>query len=205
MEQNGAVDELSVDADPIAQVSAWFDAAVAAGETMPEAMAVATATPDGRPSARMVLLRALDQRGLVFYTDRESDKGRELAANPVAAALFHWLLPVHRQIRASGSVEAVDDQQSDAYWQSRPVGSRRSAIISRQSRVITGRAVLEERLQQLAATLPEGKAPPRPARWGGYRIVPDAIELWEEGADRLHDRLRYTRHGKAWQVERLSP
>src|ERR1700722_13753230 len=103
------------------QISVWFEAAVAAGETMPEAMAVATATPDGRPSSRMVLMRGLDQDGLIFYTDRESQKGRELASNPYAAALFHWFLPVHRQVRLSGAVAEVDDEQSDAYWESRPV------------------------------------------------------------------------------------
>ncbi len=153
----------------------------------------------------MVLMRALDQRGLVFYTDRGSDKGRELAANPYAAALLHWFLPVHRQVRVSGTVEEVDDEQSDAYWQSRPLGSRRSAAISQQSQVVASREVLDERLEQLAETFPEGTAPPRPPRWGGYRILPDVVELWEEGRDRLHDRLRYTRHRGSWRIERLSP
>jgi pyridoxamine 5'-phosphate oxidase len=205
MDQNGGVDETSVDADPLTQVSAWFEAAQAAGETMPEAMAVATATLDGRPSSRLVLMRALDLRGLVFYTDRGSDKGRELAANPYAAALLHWFLPVHRQVRVSGPVEQVDDDQSDAYWESRPVGSRRSAAISQQSRVVASRQELEERLEQLAETLPAGTAPPRPPQWGGYRILPEVVELWEEGPDRLHDRLRYTRQSGFWQIERLSP
>jgi pyridoxamine 5'-phosphate oxidase len=205
MDHNGGVDETSVDADPITQISAWFDAALAAGETMPEAMAVATATPDGRPSLRMVLWRALDQRGLVFYTDRGSDKGRELTANPYAAALMHWHLPIHRQVRVSGAVEEVDDDQSDAYWQSRPIGSRRSGAISEQSRVVASREILEKRLELLAETFPEGTAPPRPPQWGGYRILPDVVELWEEGSDRLHDRLRYTRQGSQWQIERLFP
>jgi len=123
--QTGAMDETSVDPEPMTQLSRWFDAARGAGETMPEAMAVATATADGFPSVRMVLLRGLDHRGLVFYTDRGSEKGRELTANPFAAALFHWFLPAHRQVRVSGAVEEVDDVESDAYWQSRPPGSGR--------------------------------------------------------------------------------
>ena len=205
LDKNVTVDETSIAADPMTQISLWFDAAVAAGETMPEAMAVATATPDGRPSSRMVLMRELDQGGLVFYTDRGSQKGRELASNPYAAALFHWFLPVHRQVRLSGPVEEVDDEQSDAYWESRPFGSRRSAVVSRQSHVVTSRAALEERLDELAETLPEGTAPPRPPRWGGYRVLPDVVELWEEGPDRLHDRFRYVRESGTWRIERLSP
>jgi pyridoxamine 5'-phosphate oxidase len=205
LDQNMTVDETTIAADPMVQVSAWFESALAAGETMPEAMAVATSTPDGRPSCRMVLMRGLDERGLVFYTDRGSDKGQELAANPYAAALLHWFLPVHRQVRLSGAVEEVDDKQSDAYWESRPVGSRRSAVVSQQSHVVASRSVLEDRLDQLAETLPEGTAPPRPPRWGGYRIHPDVVELWEEGRDRLHDRLRYVCENGAWRIERLSP
>ena len=135
-EQTGAVDETSVDHDPMTQLSRWLEAARTAGEPMPEAMAVATATTDGRPSSRMVLLRGIDHRGLVFYTDRESDKGRELTANPFAAALFHWFLPVHRQVRVTGGVDVVDDDQSDAYWQARPPGARRSAVASHQSEVV---------------------------------------------------------------------
>ena len=174
---------------------------------MPEAMALATATIDGRPSSRMVLLRGMDDRGLVFFTDRESDKGRDLEANPFAAVLFHWFLPFHRQVRVNGEVEEVDDEESDAYWLSRPPGSRVSAVISHQSAVIAGRAVLEGRRAELIDALEEdeGGGPPRPARWGGYRIRPDVVELWEEGADRLHDRLRYRSHTRGWTVERLSP
>ena len=144
---------------------------------MPEAMAVATATTDGRPSSRMVLLRGIDHRGLVFYTDRESDKGRELRANPFAAALLHWFLPVHRQVRVSGAVEEVDDDQSDAYWRVRPPGARRSAVASHQSEVVVSRAVLEERVAELAEAFPEETGPPRPPRWGGYRIRPEVVEF----------------------------
>jgi pyridoxamine 5'-phosphate oxidase len=199
------VDEASVDPEPMTQLFRWLEAAREAGETMPEAMAVATATRDGRPSSRMVLLRDIDHRGLVFYTDRESDKGREIRANPVAAALLHWFLPVHRQVRVTGVVEEVAEDQSDTYWQSRPPGSRRSATISHQSEVIASRGVLERRIAELSEAFPEDAAPPRPPRWGGFRIRPDVVELWEEGADRLHDRLRYQAQLGAWKVERLSP
>jgi len=200
-----AVDEASVDPDPMTQLSRWLEVARAAGEPMPEAMALATATSQGRPSSRMVLLRGIGHQGLVFYTDRESDKGRELTTNPCAAALFHWLLPVHRQVRVTGAVEMVDDTQSDAYWQSRPPGARRSAVASHQSEVVVSRAVLEERVAELAEAFPEDTGPPRPPRWGGYLIRPEVVELWEEGADRLHDRLRYQDQSGDWRIERLSP
>jgi pyridoxamine 5'-phosphate oxidase len=199
------VEEVSVDPDPMTQLSSWLEVARGAGETMPEAMAVATATTEGRPSSRMVLLRGIDREGLVFYTDQESGKGLELQANPFAAALFHWFKPVHRQVRVTGAVEVVEASLSDAYWQSRPPGSRRSAVASHQSQVIMSRAVLEERVAELAEAFPEDSGPPRPLRWGGYRIRPDVVELWEEGVDRLHDRLRYRTQSGKWRIERLSP
>jgi pyridoxamine 5'-phosphate oxidase len=206
LEQTGAVEETSVDPDPMVQLSRWFESARAAGETMPEAMAVSTVTSQGRPSSRMVLLRGLDDRGLVFFTDRESDKGGELTAHPFAAALFHWHLPVHRQVRVSGAVSEVEDEESDAYWNSRPPGSRRSAVISHQSEVIASRAVLQQRLDELATSFNGEPDPPRPTRWGGYRIQPEVVEFWEEGADRLHDRLRYRAvPAGGWHIERLSP
>jgi pyridoxamine 5'-phosphate oxidase len=172
---------------------------------MPEGMAVATATLDGRPSSRMVLLRGIDHRGLVFFTDRESEKGQNLKINPFAAALFHWFKPVHRQVRVTGPVEVVDDELSDAYWLSRPPGSRRSAVASHQSQVIASRTALEEEVAKLVEVFPGEMAPPRPPRWGGYRIRPEVVEFWEEGADRLHDRLRYQAVAGSWRVERLSP
>ena len=199
------MDEASVDTEPMTQLSRWLEAARGAGVTMPEAMAVATATPEGFPSLRMVLLRDLDHRGLVFFTDRESDKGRDLKGNPFASALFHWFLPAHRQVRISGPVEEVADDESDAYWETRPLGSRRSAVISHQSQVIESRGVLERRVAELEDTFPGDAAPPRPHRWGGFRIRPDVVELWEEGPDRLHDRLRYRAHSGGWAMERLSP
>ncbi len=199
------MEEESVDPDPMTQLSSWLEVARGAGEPMPEAMAVATATTEGRPSSRMVLLRGIDHRGLVFYTDQESGKGQELKANPFDAALFHWFKPMHRQVRVTGAVEVVDASLSDAYWQSRPPGSRRSAVASHQSQVIVSRAVLEEEVARLAEAFPDDLGPPRPLRWGGYRIRPDVVELWEEGADRLHDRLRYRSQSGNWTIERLSP
>jgi pyridoxamine 5'-phosphate oxidase len=172
---------------------------------MPEAMAVSTTSIAGRPSSRMVLLRGIDDRGLVFYTDRESDKGEALETNPFAAALFHWLLPIHRQVRVEGAVDEVDDEQSDEYWLSRPVGSRISAAVSHQSQVIAGRGVLEQRVAELTEALPEGEGPPRPDRWGGYRIRPEVVEFWEERPNRLHDRIRHQSHSGSWTIQRLSP
>jgi pyridoxamine 5'-phosphate oxidase len=199
------VDEASVDPNPMAQLATWLESARAAGERMPEAMAIATATIAGRPSSRMVLLRGIDDRGLVFYTDRESNKGEALKANPFTAALFHWFLPTHRQVRIEGAVDVVDDDQSDEYWQSRPVGSRISAAISHQSQVIAGRALLEQRVEELTKALPPGESPRRPDRWGGYRIRPELIEFWEERENRLHDRIRYQSESGSWAIQRLSP
>jgi pyridoxamine 5'-phosphate oxidase len=199
------MDEADLDPDPLTQLSRWIETARAAGEPMPEAMAIATATFDGRPSSRMVLLRGIDHRGLVFYTDRESDKARDLSTNPVAAVLFHWFLPLHRQVRYTGAVEKVDDEQSDAYWRSRPLGARLSAVVSHQSEVVAGRAVLEQRMAELADELHGEGGPSRPDRWGGYRIKAEVVEFWEEGTDRLHDRLRYQSQSGSWEIERLAP
>jgi pyridoxamine 5'-phosphate oxidase len=199
------MDEATADPNPMTQLVRWLEAAREAGERMPEAMAVATATADARPSSRMVLLRGCDDRGLVFYTDRESTKGRELQANPFAAALFHWFHPEHRQVRVSGAVEEVEEELSDAYWRSRPLPSRRSAVASHQSDVIASREELEQRVVELTQAFPDEPGPPRPTRWGGYRIRPEEVEFWQEGADRLHHRLRYRAQDGAWSIERLSP
>ena len=198
------MDVADVDADPLRQVSRWLDAAREAGEELPDAMALATATADGQPSARVVLLRGLDH-GLVFFTDYESDKAAELEANPRAAAVFNWLVPAHRQVRATGPVQRVSDAESDRYWLTRPPGSRRSAAASHQSKVIPSRAALEEQVAAIAERYPNDADVPRPPRWGGYRITPERIELWEQQPDRLHDRLRYRRDGDGWTIERLSP
>lgn len=186
--------------DPLRQLESWVEAARQAGEPMPEAMCVATAGSDAVPSARMVLLRGLDS-GLVFYTDYGSHKGADLRTNGRAAAVLHYHRPVHRQIRAAGAVERTSAEESDRYWATRPVASRRSAVASHQSAVIGNRAELEAAVAALAAD-PD---PVRPERWGGYRLTPDAVELWEERPNRLHERLRYVREDGAWRIERLSP
>ncbi len=167
-------------------------------------MTLATATRDGKPSARMVLLKGVDKEGFVFYTNYESRKGRELAGNPRAALVFYWP-PLDRQVRITGRVEKVSPEESDAYFASRPLGSRFSASVSRQSSVVASRAVLEQGLQKMKARYPEA-GPPRPKMWGGYRVRPDEIEFWEQGEFRLHDRLRYRRRRDgSWKMERLAP
>jgi pyridoxamine 5'-phosphate oxidase len=152
----------------------------------------------------MVILRGLD-RGLVFFTDRESDKGVQLTATPRAAAVLHWLSPQHRQVRVVGEVENVTDEEADGYWNTRRPEARRSAAASVQSQVITCRTVLEERVQELVRQFPDGVDLPRPVRWGGYRVLPLVLEFWQEASDGLHDRVRYRRTAAGWRVERLSP
>ena len=167
-------------------------------------MTLATATRAGRPSARMVLLKGVDDRGFVFYTNYESRKGRELAGNPRAALVLYWNA-LGRQVRITGRVAKISPAESDAYFGARPSGSRFSASISRQSRVIPSRAVLEVKVARLRAQYPAGD-PPRPNFWGGYRVHPDEIEFWQQGPERLHDRLRYRRlRNGSWKMERLSP
>jgi pyridoxamine 5'-phosphate oxidase len=195
------LDETAIDPDPLRQFAAWFEEAGAAGVRAPEAMALATATSDGRPSVRMVLLKGFDERGFVFFTGYESRKGAELAANPRAALLFHWD-PLGRQVRIEGPVERVSEGGSDAYFRSRPRGAQISASVSPQSRVVESRASLEA----LAAELEGGGDEiPRPATWGGFRVRPETYEFWQHRANRLHDRLRYRREDGAWILERLAP
>jgi pyridoxamine 5'-phosphate oxidase len=186
--------------DPLAEFRAWFAHATAAGVAVPETTALATADASGRPSARMVLLKGVDERGFVFFTNTGSRKARELAANPYAALVLYWQ-PLGRQVRVEGRVEPVADEEADAYWATRPLGSRRSAVASRQSKPIGSRAELEAR----AAAVTPDEAERRPPWWGGYRVVPDAIEFWEHRDDRLHDRIRYTREDAGWRAERLQP
>jgi len=170
----------------------------------PNAMTLATATCEGKPSARMVLLKGFDERGFVFFTNYNSRKGRELEANPQAALVFFWQ-PLARQIRIEGRVTKVTAEESDAYFHSRPLGSRFSASISKQSSVILSRAVLLEKLKKIEEKYPKGD-PPRPIHWGGFRVHPSEIEFWQGGAFRLHDRLRYRRRRDGnWRVDRLSP
>jgi pyridoxamine 5'-phosphate oxidase len=189
--------------DPIARFARWFRDARRSRPHAHDAMTLATATPAGRPSARMVLLKDFGPRGFVFFTDYRSRKGRELAANPRAALVFHW--PAQdRQVRMEGRVKRVSAAESDAYFDSRPLGSRLSAAISPQSRRISGRAELVRRRRELEARL-GGSAPPRPSSWGGYRLVPERIEFWTQGRARLHDRLLYRRSGGRWLTEWLAP
>jgi pyridoxamine 5'-phosphate oxidase len=199
------MDAEDVDEDPTVTLAGWLDAARQAGEPLPQAMALATASPDGVPSARMVILRGLDQRGLVFYTDRESHKGRDLDANPRATLVFHWHLPCHRQVSVSGEVEPASEEEQSGYWRSSPPEVRRAIVASCQSEVVSGRALLEERVAELAREHPDDTDLLRPERWCGYRVRPAIVELWEEREDRLHDRLRYCRDDDRWSLERLSP
>jgi pyridoxamine 5'-phosphate oxidase len=195
-----------VTADPLAQLQEWYTAARAAGVTEPEAAALATATPDGRPSVRIVLLRGIGAEGVAFYTNYESRKGRELAANPRATLLFPWHA-VGRQLIVEGSVERLPAETSDAYWATRPPGSRLGAAASPQSTVVADRAALDERYAEVAAAHADGDIP-RPAHWGGFRVEPDRFELWQGRVNRLHDRLAYRPDPSlptGWRVERLAP
>jgi pyridoxamine 5'-phosphate oxidase len=198
------VDVTDLDADPLRQLAAWLDAARAAGQPMPEAMTVATATSDAVPSARLVILRGL-RRGLVFFTDRDSDKGAELAANPRAAAVLHWLVPAHRQVRVTGPVEPVSQDEADQYWATRAPAARLAAAAWQQSHAVSSRAALRRQVQDLQRQYPGGADVPRPPRWGGYRVLPHYVEFWQESPDGLHDRIRYHREGRGWMTERLSP
>lgn len=195
------MNEHDLDPDPVRQFHAWFGEARGAGVAVPEAMALATATPGGRPSARMVLLKEADARGFAFYSNYESRKGRELAANPQAALLFHW---PGRQVRVEGGVERVPTEESEAYFRTRPLGSRIAAWASPQSRPLSRRAELERLYEEASGRFP-GEDVPLPPQWGGFRLVPDAYEFWEHGENRLHDRVRYERDGEAWAKTWLAP
>ena len=191
-----------LDPDPLRQFAAWYSQAADAVDT-PEAVVLATATSSGAPSARMVLLKGFDQRGFVFYTNYFSRKGQEIAQNPRAAMLFHWS-PLGRQVRVEGAVHRIDAAESDAYFKTRPPGSRLSAAASPQSRPVASRDVLETAVAELASRYPDG-AVPRPDEWGGLRLVASRFEFWQHGDDRLHDRFTYRREGEGWAVERLGP
>lgn len=190
-------------ADPFTQFGLWFDEALAAGLHEPNAMTLATVATDGRPSARVVLLKGIDPRGFVFYSNYESRKGRELATQPWAALVFYWP-ELERQVRVEGRCGTIASEESDAYFQSRPLGSRLGALASQQSQVVASREVLEAQLATVTQEYADREVP-RPATWGGYRVVPATVEFWQGRPSRLHDRLRYRLDAGAWLVERLSP
>jgi len=196
------LDETDVDADPFKQFHAWLAEAIEAQVPEPTAMTLATVDAPGRPSARIMLLKALDERGFVFYTNFESRKGAELASRPLAALTFFWK-ELERQVRIEGAVEKVSAAEADEYFASRPLGSRIGAWASTQSATIESRAWLEARVK--AAEVQYGDRPPRPPHWGGYRVIPAWLEFWQGRQSRLHDRIAYAKSDDGWKITRLSP
>jgi pyridoxamine 5'-phosphate oxidase len=199
-----SLDEASVDRDPIRQFQSWFDQATESGLPEPYAATLATASPSGRPSARIVLMRGFDDRGFVFFTNYQSRKGREIEANPFASMCFFWQA-LERQVRVEGSVIVTSEAESDEYFQGRPKDSKLGAWVSNQSGVVPSREALEAEMEFIQRRFP-GDGIPRPPHWGGFRLVPDAIEFWQGRPGRLHDRLVYLRSPEGgWRIERLAP
>jgi pyridoxamine 5'-phosphate oxidase len=201
--QAGALNESDMLANPIEQFKVWLQQAVEAAMLEPTAMTLATADQAGKPSARTVLLKGVDEGGFVFYTNFESRKARDLAANPQAALLFFWDR-LERQVRIEGKISKVSREQSEAYFKSRPYGSQLGAWVSKQSEVIASRKVLEEKMRELEDKFSERNVP-LPEFWGGYVLAPETIEFWQGRPSRLHDRLRYLKIAEGWKIERLSP
>jgi len=199
-----ALDVADVHPDPITQFHRWFDEAVGEGVAEPDAMTLATVDAEGSPRARVVLLRGLDERGFAFYTNRESAKGRELAGNPLAALTFAWL-EIYRQVRVTGAASTLPDEESDAYFATRPRGAQVGAWASPQSAPLADRATLEARVAEVEERFAALAHVPRPPFWGGYVVRPETVELWQGRPNRLHDRVRYRRDGEAWIIERLAP
>ncbi|MCI0708327.1 MAG: pyridoxamine 5'-phosphate oxidase [Ignavibacteriae bacterium] len=197
------LDESELDADPFVQFRHWLDEAIAAPFLEPTAMTLATATKDGKPSARVVLLKKVDDRGFVFFTNYESRKGEELSENPNASLLFYWDA-LERQVRIEGTIERVSKEESKAYFDERPFASRIAATISQQSRVVRSREELEKKFDELAMRY-KGEIVPLPSFWGGFRVLPGLFEFWQGRENRLHDRFRYSRGAHGWRIERLSP
>ena len=192
-----------LDPEPVNQFSAWFNTAIDAGIYDVNAMSLATAGQDGKPTVRIVLLKGFDQDGFVFFTNYESEKGRQLQANPYAALAFYWI-ELDRQIRIAGKVEKTSREESEGYFHSRPIGSQLGAWASRQSEVLEDREGIEARMAEVTERFAD-KLVPLPPHWGGYRVRPDTMEFWQGRKDRLHDRFRYTRQDGTWRIERLAP
>ncbi|MFZ6648575.1 pyridoxamine 5'-phosphate oxidase [Undibacterium sp. TJN25] len=201
--KQASLSENEVADDPVTQFTRWFEQATQANVPEPNAMSLATAASDGRPSSRIVLIKGVDERGFCWFTDYDSKKGNDIATNPQAALLFHWV-ELERQVRIEGRVEKLSGQESDAYFHSRPLGSRQSASASAQSQPIENRTALEAKLADVVARYAD--QPPRPDHWGGYRLVPDRLEFWQGRSSRLHDRIVYTRNAdNTWSLSRLQP
>lgn len=198
-----SLSESDVKQDPIGQFGKWWDEAIASSIDEVNAMTLSTVTAEGKPSARIVLLKGFDERGFVFFTNYESNKGAQLTANPFASLVFFWK-ELERQVRIEGICEKVSEQESDDYFHSRPIGSQLGACASRQSRVIESRRVIENNLEKLQDQYRDMEIP-RPAHWGGYRVVPQAIEFWQGRSSRLHDRIKYTKENQSWKIVRLAP